>query len=84
MVWIFWICRFVRALQASQADRPQDASMTFADQNDSKCENEIVTLRGGVCLVHRGITQTEAAERKPAFRHRNVASSGALIALSWL
>jgi hypothetical protein len=37
-----------------------------------------------VCLVHRGITQTEAAERKPAFRHRNVASSGALIALSWL
>src|SRR5579859_7495901 len=35
-VWIFQVRRFCLALQASQADRPQDASIDFADQNDSK------------------------------------------------
>jgi len=32
MIWIFQACRFFRA---SQADRPQDASIDLADQNDS-------------------------------------------------
>src|SRR5262249_26085337 len=50
-VWILWACRFYLALQASQADRPQDASMTLQIRMTASCENEIVTLRGGMCLV---------------------------------
>jgi hypothetical protein len=34
-VWIFQACRFCLALQASQADRPQDASIDFG-----LCESE--------------------------------------------
>jgi hypothetical protein len=41
-------------LQASQADRPQDASIDFGllqIRMTAICENEIVTLRGEACLV---------------------------------
>src|SRR5436305_15006713 len=52
-VWIFQACRFARALQASQADRPQDASMAWQIRMTAICENEIVTLRGDACLVRQ-------------------------------
>jgi len=54
MIWIFRACRFVRALRASQADRPQDASVDFGlcrSVKTASYENGIVTLRGGACLV---------------------------------
>jgi len=44
----------------------------IADQNDSNCENEIVTLRGGVCLVvirkpksHHGDTENSGTGKQP-------------------
>ena len=50
-VWTFQVCRFYLALQASQADRPQDASVTLQIRMTASCETEIVTLRGEACLV---------------------------------
>src|ERR1043165_9930949 len=73
-VWILWACRFYLALQASQADRPQDASMS-AYQNDSKLRNEIVTLRGEKKNLEPQRTRRNTEETQSSPRRRGVAES---------